>query len=263
VTTKKQLTVRSKGLALCHVCRLLSPMPDMTSLGRGQAQGSLPTPNQAQGSLPTPNQAQGSLPTPNQAQGSLPTPNQAQGCSHARSHAQCPRCKSDLHDRTPHSVERCWALVVASLITFVPANTLPIMSISYFGSGTPDTILSGIIALIKLNMLPVAVVVFIASFVIPLAKILGLMILLVSVKRHSRVQPRQRTMMFRLVEILGKWSMLDVFVVAIMAAVVKLGFITSIEPGPGAVAFAVTVILTMIAAHAFDPRLIWDAEKDE
>jgi len=205
----RALTAMSRGLALCHVCQLLSPL------------------------------------------------------SAPQAHGRCPRCHATLHFRSPRSVQRCWALVIASLITFIPANTLPIMTVSYFGSGTPDTILSGIITLIKLNMLPVALVVFIASFVIPLAKILGLMILLITVRRHSQVQPRQRTIMFRLVELLGKWSMLDVFVVAIMAAVVQLGFITSIEAGAGAVAFAVTVILTMFAANAFDPRLIWDVEDNE
>lgn len=178
-------------------------------------------------------------------------------------HGRCSRCHADLHLRKPRSIQRCWALVIASMITFIPANTMPIMTVTYFGNGTPDTILSGIVALIKLNMIPVAIVVFIASFVVPLAKILGLIILLVTVERHSRVQPRHRTIMFRVVDLLGKWSMLDVFVVAIMAAVVKLGFITSIEPGRGAVAFAVTVILTMFAAHAFDPRLIWDLKHNE
>ena len=176
---------------------------------------------------------------------------------------KCSRCHTELHMRMPQSVQRCWALVIASLIMFIPANTLPIMTVVYFGSGAPDTILSGIMSLIKLNMLPVAVIVFIASFVIPLAKILGLIILLVTVERHSRVQPKHRTLMFRTVEMLGKWSMLDVFVVAIMGAVVNLGFITSIEPGAGAVAFAVTVILTMFAARAFDPRLIWDLQHNE
>ena len=183
--------------------------------------------------------------------------------SSAQEHARCFRCHADVHIRSPQSLQRCWALVIASVITFIPANTLPIMTVSYFGSGSPDTILSGIVTLIKLNMVPVAIVVFIASFVVPLTKILGLIILLITVTRYSRVQPRHRTIMFRWVEFLGKWSMLDVFVVAIMSAVVNLGFITSIQPGKGAAAFAITVILTMFAAHAFDPRLIWDLKHNE
>ncbi len=205
----RAISARSRGLAVCHFCHQLNPMPADAD------------------------------------------------------HTSCLRCHADVHMRKPRSIERCWALVIASLITFIPANTLPIMTVTYFGSGTPDTILSGIVALFKLNMWPVAIVVFIASFVVPLAKILGLIILLITVQRHSRVQPKHRTIMFRLVDLLGKWSMLDVFVVAIMAAVVKLGFITSIIPGQGAVAFAVTVVLTMFAAHSFDPRLIWDLKHNE
>jgi len=135
--------------------------------------------------------------------------------------------------------------------------------VNYFGTGTADTILSGIVTLINLDMAPVALIVFIASFLVPLSKILGLIILLVTVNRHSGVEPVQRTVLYRIVEFLGKWSMLDVFVVAIMGAVVNLGYITSIEPGKGAAAFAIMVILTMFAAHAFDPRLIWDLKHNE
>lgn len=175
----------------------------------------------------------------------------------------CSRCSAPVHFRSHNSIERSWALVIASLIAFIPANTLPIMTVNYFGSGTADTILSGIVTLINLDMAPVALIVFIASFIVPLSKILGLIILLITVNRHSKVQPVQRTMLYRIVAFLGKWSMLDVFVVAIMGAVVNLGYITSIEPGKGAAAFAIMVILTMFAAHAFDPRLIWDLKHNE
>jgi len=178
-------------------------------------------------------------------------------------HGHCSRCSAPVHYRSHNSIERSWALVIASLIVFVPANTLPIMTVNYFGVGTADTILSGIVTLINLDMAPVALIVFIASFLVPLSKILGLIILLVTVNRHSRVQPVQRTTLYRIVEFLGKWSMLDVFVVGIMGAVVNLGYITSIEPGRGAAAFAIMVILTMFAAHAFDPRLIWDLKNNE
>ena len=177
--------------------------------------------------------------------------------------AKCNRCGADVHYRIHNSVQRSWALLVASAIAFFPANMLPIMTVSYFGSGTPDTILSGILALIKLDMWPVAIIVFIASFMVPLGKILGLGILLIRVQRHTRLRAGQGTVLYRMVHFLGKWSMLDVFVVAIMGAVVNLGFITSIEPGPGAAAFALMVILTMFAAHAFDPRLIWDLKNNE
>jgi len=178
-------------------------------------------------------------------------------------HAKCSRCQAPLHFRTHNSIEQSWALVIASLIVFIPANTLPIMTIKYFGSGTPDTILSGIVVLIQLGMAPVAVIVFIASFLVPLCKIFGLIILLITVNGRSNMPPKQRTVMYRIVEFLGKWSMLDVFVVAIMGAVVNLGFITSIEPGPGAAAFGLMVVLTMFAAHSFDPRLIWDLKHND
>ncbi|MCG8609705.1 MAG: paraquat-inducible protein A [Pseudomonadales bacterium] len=179
----------------------------------------------------------------------------------------CSRCGSRLHQRLPYSIQRTWAFVIASLIVFIPANTLPMMTVLNFGHGQPDTIISGILFLLKIGMVPVAIIVFIASFLVPLAKILGLMILLITVQRNSTVQPRHRTLLYRLVDLLGKWSMLDVFVVTIMTAVVNLGYISSIEAGAGATAFAVMVILTMFAAHSFDPRLIWDlaetAEKAE
>jgi len=178
-------------------------------------------------------------------------------------HGLCTRCQAPVHFRSQNSLERSWALVIASLVVFIPANLLPIMTVNYFGTGTSDTILSGIITLINLGMAPVAVIVFIASFLVPLSKILGLIILLITVNRHSRVKPVQRTKLYRVVEFLGKWSMLDVFVVAIMGAVVNLGYITSIEPGKGAAAFAVMVILTMFAAHSFDQRLIWDLKDNE
>jgi len=175
----------------------------------------------------------------------------------------CTRCLAPVHFRKHNSIERSWALVIASLIAFIPANTLPIMTVNYFGSGTSDTILSGIVTLINLGMAPVALIIFIASFLVPLSKIIGLIILLITANRHSNIQPVQRTVLYRMVEFLGKWSMLDVFVVAIMGAVVNLGYITSIVPGKGAAAFAIMVILTMFAAHAFDPRLIWDLKNNE
>lgn len=175
----------------------------------------------------------------------------------------CRRCNATVEFRLHESVQRSWAYLIASVIAFFPANLLPIMTVSSFGSGTPSTILSGILQLIKFDMWPVAIVVFIASFMVPLGKILGLGILLIRVKRQTRLQPGRGTVLYRMVHFLGKWSMLDVFVVAIMGAVVNLGFITSIEPGSGAAAFAVMVLLTMFAAHAFDPRLIWDLKHNE
>lgn len=179
---------------------------------------------------------------------------QQPGCPGQR----CRRCGGAISDRKPGSIERTWALLIAAIVVFIPANTLPIMTVLTFGDGTPDTILSGIILLIQLGMMPVALLVFVASFLVPLGKILGIMILLISVQRGSQIQPKHRAMLYRLVEFLGKWSMLDVFVVALMSAVVQLGFISEIVAGPGVTAFAIMVILTIFAAQAFDPRLIWD-----
>jgi len=176
-------------------------------------------------------------------------------------HQRCCRCRAPIHMRQPHSLEYTWALTIAAIIAFIPANVLPIMTISYFGSGSPNTVLSGIATLIKLEMYPVALIVFIASFMVPLGKIAGLIILMLSIQRPLNIDPKQRILLYRLVDFLGKWSMLDVFVVAIMAAVVQLGFISEIIAGPGATAFAIMVILTMFAAHTFDPRLIWDKEQ--
>jgi len=176
---------------------------------------------------------------------------------------QCVRCNSTIHSRKANSLERTWALVIASAIAFIPANMLPIMTVLYLGDGTPDTIISGIVLLIKMGMAPVALLVFVASFLVPLGKIVGIVILLLSVQKHTRISPNQRAILYRLVELFGKWSMLDVFVVSIMAAVVQLGFISEIIAGPGVTAFAIMVILTMFAAHAFDPRLIWDEEGND
>lgn len=176
--------------------------------------------------------------------------------------SHCRRCGVTLHLRKPKSIERTWAWTVAAMVAFIPANLLPTMTIYSLGSGQSDTIASGILTLIRFDMVPVAIIVFIASFLVPLGKILGLIILLVSVQRGSRIRPEHRTTLYHLVEFLGPWSMLDVFVVSIMTAVVNLGFITSIDAGPGITAFAMMVVCTMIAAESFDPRLIWDVEEE-
>lgn len=175
----------------------------------------------------------------------------------------CARCGSPISYRKLDSIARTWAFLIAAIIVFIPANLLPIMTVTSFGDGSPDTIISGIMLLLKMGMIPVAILVFFASFLVPLAKIFGLAILLLSVQRGSSIKPKHRVMLYRLVQLLGKWSMLDVFVVALMATIVQLGFISEIVPGAGVNAFAVMVLLTMLAAHAFDPRLIWDkAESD-
>ncbi|MGH6917786.1 MAG: paraquat-inducible protein A [Geminicoccaceae bacterium] len=176
-------------------------------------------------------------------------------------HAHCPRCGAPLHRRKPHSLARTWALVIAACILYVPANLLPVMTVTSFGQGEPDTILSGVKALIAAGMWPVALLVFFASITVPVLKIVALIFLLISVQRGSRWRPRDRTVLYRVVESVGRWSMVDIFMISILVALVNLGAIATIVPGPGAIAFAAVVILTMIAAMSFDPRLIWDGQE--
>jgi paraquat-inducible protein A len=173
--------------------------------------------------------------------------------------ARCPRCGAPLHRRKPNSLSRCWALVIAALILYVPANLYPVMTFVSFGRGAPSTILGGVSELVQAGMWPLAGVVFLASITVPVLKLISLSVLLVSVQRRSRRQTRQRTMLYRIVEGVGRWSMIDIFTLAILAALVQLGALATIQPGPGAIAFAAVVVLTMFAAMAFDPRLLWDA----
>jgi paraquat-inducible protein A len=172
---------------------------------------------------------------------------------------RCPRCGARLHRRKPNSVSRAWALALAALILYVPANVYPVMTLISFGRGTPSTILGGVVELVQAGMWPLAGLVFLASITVPMLKLIGLSFLLVTVQRRSRWQTRQRTRLYRSIERIGRWSMLDIFTLAILAALVKLGALATITPGPGAIAFAAVVVLTMFAAMAFDPRLLWDA----
>jgi paraquat-inducible protein A len=186
------------------------------------------------------------------------------GTGHGPSQSpRCPRCRSALHHRKPNSIARVWALLLAAAILYIPANLLPVMTVISFGEGEPDTILSGVKALITAEMYPVAILVFMASIFVPVLKILVMALLLVSVQWRSHWRPRQRTLLYRITESVGRWSMIDIFMISILAGLVRLGSIATIEPGLGALFFAAVVILTMIAASAFDPRLIWDALADD
>ncbi len=178
----------------------------------------------------------------------------------------CSRCGSMLHMRRPNSIVRTWALLITAAILYIPANLLPIMTVNFFGNGAPSTIMGGVIELIHVDMLPIALVVFVASILVPTFKLVGIALLLYSVQRHQPMSARQRILMYRFIEWIGRWSMLDIFVIAILVALVNFGNIASIEAGSGAVAFCCVVILTMLAAVTFDPRLIWDntdTESDE
>jgi len=176
----------------------------------------------------------------------------------------CTRCGATVHERRPNSIVRTWALLIAASILYIPANVLPIMTVSTLGQGSPDTIMSGVITLLKHGMVPIAAVVFIASILVPTFKLVGIGLLLYSVQRRQPLSARQRIFMYRFIEFIGRWSMLDIFVIAILVAVVNFGRIASVEANLGAVAFATVVILTMFAALTFDPRLIWDnTESDD
>ena len=177
---------------------------------------------------------------------------------HDRGKRRCPRCTATLHDRKPDSLQRTWALVVAAAILYLPANLLPIMTVTSLGRTRSDTILSGVAFLLTHGMWPLAAIVFIASVFVPLLKLLILIFLLVSVQRRSQWRPRERSRLYRITETIGRWSMVDVFVVTILVALVRLGALASVEAEAGAVFFCAVVVLTMLAAMAFDPRLIWD-----
>ncbi len=173
----------------------------------------------------------------------------------------CPRCGARLHDRKPNSLARTWALVLAAFIFYIPANVLPITIVISLGKAQSDTIMSGVIYFIHSGMWPIALVIFLASIFIPLLKLLVLIFLLISVQCRSSWRRRDRTRLYLIVEIIGRWSMVDIFVVTILVALVQLGGLATIHAGPGAVFFGAVVVITIFAAMSFDPRLIWDAEE--
>ena len=174
-------------------------------------------------------------------------------------HPCCPRCGAALHARKPDSLTRTWALTLTAYILYIPANLLPVMSVTMSGKGEPDTIMSGVKELALGGMWPLALLVFFASVTVPVLKLLALTYLLLSVQFKSHWRPRERTVLYRITECVGRWSMIDIFVIAILVALVKLGALATIEAGAGAVAFGGVVVVTMFAAMSFDPRLIWDA----
>ncbi len=173
-------------------------------------------------------------------------------------HGLCPRCRSAIHLRKPDSLSRSWALIITAVVLYIPANVYPVMTVIRFGQGEPDTILSGVQHLFEAGMWPLALLVFVASIVVPLLKLSVLSWLLISIQRRSTWDPRQRTVFYRVMETFGHWSMVDIFLISILASLVKLDAIATIEAGVGATFFGAVVVLTMFAAQSFDPRLIWD-----
>lgn len=172
----------------------------------------------------------------------------------------CRRCGVRLHQRKADSLSRTWALLIAAAILYLPANLIPIMKTSTLLEERWDTILSGVIALWQKGSPEIAVIVFVASIVVPLAKIAVLALLLVTAQRRSAWRQAERARLYRFIEFIGYWSMLDVFVVALLVGLVHFRGLADVQPGGGAVAFAAVVVLTMMASKSFDPRLIWDSE---
>jgi paraquat-inducible protein A len=172
---------------------------------------------------------------------------------------RCRRCGEELEFRRAGSIQKTWALVIAAAICYFPAMLLPVLNTTTFGSTEPDTILGGVAFLYTSGSWPLALVVLIASVMIPIGKLVALVYLLLTVQRGSVASNHERTRLYRLVEIIGRWSMLDVFVDTFTVAMVQLQPLMSVAPGPGVLFFAAVVVLTMLAAEVFDPRLIWDA----
>lgn len=181
----------------------------------------------------------------------------------AQAHPHCPRCGAHLHLRKPNSLGRTWALVVAAIVMIVPANVLPITITTTLGAKQADTIMSGVIYFMQSGSWEIAAVIFIASVFVPCVKLCILIFLLVSVRWRWRWRPKDRTSLYRLTELVGRWSMVDIYVVTILVALVKLGAVAAIEAGPAAVYFAAVVVITMFAAESFDPRLIWDVLEED
>lgn len=176
---------------------------------------------------------------------------------------RCPRCAAPVHERKPESLQRTAALVLTAAVLYVPANVFPIMTVVSFGKGQSDTIVSGIVHLAHGGMISLALLVFFASVLVPVLKLFGLSFLLFSVHRRWKWRPRDRTLLYRIIESVGRWSMIDIFMISILVALVKLGNVATIETGLGATCFAAVVVITMFASLSFDPRLIWDVVEEE
>lgn len=170
----------------------------------------------------------------------------------------CSRCGATVYSRVPQSLAKTWALTLTAMIFLIPANAFPIMNIVFMGEGDPSTIIDGVILLVHHGMIPIALILFIASIAVPFLKITGIVVLLLSVQFKWNLNPRQCTVMYRIVEWIGRWSMIDIFVIAILVKLVSMGAVAEIQSGIAASFFGVAVVFTILAANSFDPRLLWD-----
>jgi paraquat-inducible protein A len=171
----------------------------------------------------------------------------------------CPRCAGELTFRKPAGIQRTWAYLIAAAICYIPANVLPVLTTTTATGTESDTILQGVVLLWSPTGWPLSLIVLFASIMIPSAKIIALTYLLITVQRDSVRNNEQRVRVYRTIELIGRWSMVDVFVDTFTAALIQLQPLMSVEPGPGLFFFAAVVVLTMLAVESFDPRLIWDA----
>jgi paraquat-inducible protein A len=174
-------------------------------------------------------------------------------------HDRCPRCGHSLRPRKKNSIARTWALLLTACLLTVPANLLPIMEVESFGVPDRSTIMDGILYFFREGSYGIGLVIFIASVLVPLFKIIGLIIILLSIHFHWHSWLRHKAIMFRYIEFIGRWSMLDIFVITLLCALAQFGFLSSINAAPAAFYFTGVVLSTMFAALSFDPRLLWDA----
>ncbi|MGH8289671.1 MAG: paraquat-inducible protein A [Steroidobacteraceae bacterium] len=181
----------------------------------------------------------------------------------ARSGEACPRCRAALHDRKPYAFTVTAALVVAGFMLYVPANALPVLTLVSFGHEQSNTIITGVLELIHNRLWPLALIVFLASIVVPLMKLCGLTWMLLATLQGSPRALVARTRFFRIIDTVGSWSNIDVFVASVLVALLQFGAIAQARAGDGLTAFAAVVIITMIATRTFDTRLMWDAPRED
>jgi len=183
---------------------------------------------------------------------SRPAPGEEEG--------RCPRCDEELFFRKPQSYQRTWAYLIAAAVCYIPANLLPVLTTTTAAGAESDTILQGVVLLWSPTGWPLSIIVLVASIMIPSAKIVALAYLLISSQRGSVANNEQRVRLYRMVEFIGRWSMVDVFVDTFTAALIQLQPLMSVEnQAHGLIFFAAVVVFTMLAVESFDPRLIWDS----
>ena len=172
---------------------------------------------------------------------------------------RCPRCNAAIHQRKPNSIARTWALVITAAVLSLPANILPIMKVDFLGTADYSTIMDGIIYFFQTGSYGIGAVILTASILVPCFKIIGIILILLSIHYRWKTWLRHKTLLFRAIEFIGRWSMLDIFVIALLQTLVSFGNLTSIETAVAATYFTGVVLATMFAAITFDPRLLWDA----